>query len=332
MDDEEAPRSFNGSLDKFIHSPGATPSASPVKSLKRKIGIKEEDEDGEDEKKVLSASVSPRKTRSSKSLTQSTLVSMSRPSRQSTRSAPPRTSRNAGSGTPIKAEDDASTASESSRGPVSRLRDSIPENLILLLIGVNPGIMTGQTGYAYAHPSNLYWRLLHSSGITTFRHPPSDTYRMPELYCIGNTNIVVRPTRDASQLSKEEMNAGVPVLEEKIARFRPEAVCLVGKGIWEAVWRVKHGRNIKKEEFKYGWQDEEENMGRVRPVVGGNSQDAWPGARVFVATTTSGLAASMSLPEKEAIWAELGSWVKERREARGFVLPTMNQALRTLDN
>ncbi|DAA76631.1 TPA_exp: Uncharacterized protein A8136_7308 [Trichophyton benhamiae CBS 112371] len=332
MDDEEAPRSFNGGLDKFIHSPGATPSASPVKSLKRKIGIKEEDEDAEDEKKVLSAPVSPRKTRSSKSLTQSTLVAMSRPSRQSTRSAPPRTPRNASSGTPVKAEDDASTASESSRGPVSRLRDSIPENLVLLLIGVNPGIMTGQTGYAYAHPSNLYWRLLHSSGITTFRHPPSDTYRMPELYCIGNTNIVVRPTRDASQLSKEEMNAGVPVLEEKIARFRPEAVCLVGKGIWEAVWRVKHGRNIKKEEFKYGWQDEEENMGRVRPVVGGNSRDAWPGARVFVATTTSGLAASMSLAEKEAIWAELGSWVKERREARGFVLPTMSQALGTLDN
>ncbi|EFQ97295.1 G/U mismatch-specific uracil DNA glycosylase [Nannizzia gypsea CBS 118893] len=327
MDDEDVPRSFNGSLDKFIHSP----NASPVKSLKRKIGIKEEDEDAEDEKKFLPAPISPRRTRSFKSLTQSTLVPLSGPSRQSTRSAPPRTARKAsGSSTPIKTEEDA--ASPSKGAAVSRLRDSIPENLVLLLIGVNPGIMTGQTGYAYAHPSNLYWRLLHSSGITTFRHPPSDTYRMPELYCIGNTNIVVRPTRDASQLSKEEMNAGVPVLEEKIGRFRPEAVCLVGKGIWEAVWRVKHGRNIKKEEFKYGWQDEEENMGRVRPVLGGNSQDAWPGARVFVATTTSGLAASMKQAEKEAIWAELGSWVKERREARGFVPPTMDQALRSLDN
>ncbi|KAM5443311.1 uracil DNA N-glycosylase Thp1 [Microsporum ferrugineum] len=319
MAEEDAPRSFNGGLDKYIHSP----SASPVKSLKRKLGIKEEEED---EKKILSAPSLPRKTRSSKSLTQSTLIS--RPSRQSTRSAPPQASEKSSPDSPESGAADGSTT----RGPVSRLRDSIPDNLVLLLIGVNPGIMTGQTGYAYAHPSNLYWRLLHSSGITTFRHPPSDTYRMPELYCIGNTNIVVRPTRDASQLSKEEMNAGVPVLEEKIERFRPEAVCLVGKGIWEAVWRVKHGRNIKKEEFKYGWQDESENMGRVRPVLGGNSQDAWPGARVFVATTTSGLAASMSLAEKEAIWNELGSWVKERREARGFALPTLSQALGTLDN
>ncbi|KAF3490612.1 uracil DNA glycosylase [Arthroderma uncinatum] len=327
-DDEDVPRSFNGSLDKYIHSPNGTPNASPVKSLKRKLDGKEDEE--KDEKKTP-ARVSPRKTRSSKSLTQSTLISS--PSRQGTRSAPPQTGRDSNSdGTESGTGANASSASTPSNGPVSRLRDSTPENLVLLLIGVNPGIMTGQTGHAYAHPSNLYWRLLHSSGITSFRHPPSDTYRMPELYSIGNTNIVVRPTRDASQLSKAEMNAGVPVLEEKIGRCRPEAVCLVGKGIWEAVWRVKHGRNIKKEEFKYGWQDESENMGRVRPVLGGNSEDSWLGARVFVATTTSGLAASMSLPEKQAIWNELGTWVKERREARGFVLPTMSQALGSLDN
>ncbi|KAK2865093.1 hypothetical protein FQN49_003921 [Arthroderma sp. PD_2] len=322
-DEEEVPRSFNGKLDKFLHSPGGTPNASPVKSLKRKLGSKEDE--GEDERNTA-ASASPRKTRSSKSLTQSTLIS-----RQGTRSAPPRTAMNSNTDSSMSGIG-AGTETDVSTGPVSLLQDSIPDDLVLLLIGVNPGIMTGQTGHAYAHPTNLYWRLLHSSGITSFRHPPSDTYRMPELYCIGNTNIVVRPTRDASQLSKAEMNAGVPVLEEKIGRFRPEAVCLVGKGIWEAVWRVKHGRNIKKEEFKYGWQDESENMGCVRPVLGGNREDAWPGARVFVATTTSGLAASMSLAEKEAIWNELGTWVKQRREERGFVLPTMSQALGTLNN
>ncbi|KAL1988321.1 hypothetical protein VTN96DRAFT_10004 [Rasamsonia emersonii] len=191
--------------------------------------------------------------------------------------------------------------------PPSRLRDTIPPNLILLLVGVNPGLMTGATGFAYAHPSNLFWKLLHSSGITTVRHPPSDTYRLPELYGVGNTNIVERPTRDASMLSKAEMDAGVPVLEAKIAAQRPEAVGLVGKSIWEAVWRVKHGRPIRKSEFRYGWQDESENMGRTAD---------WPGARVFVATTTSGLAATMSLAEKQAVWNELGRWVVQRREER----------------
>lgn len=108
-------------------------------------------------------------------------------------------------------------------------------------------------------------------------------------------------------LSKAEMNAGVPVLEAKVAAQRPEIVCLVGKSIWEAVWRVRKGRAIRKEEFRYGWQDPDENMGKG---------DGWDGAPVFVATTTSGLAAGMSMKEKEAVWAELGKWVVRRREER----------------
>ena len=110
-------------------------------------------------------------------------------------------------------------------------------------------------------------------------------------------------------LSRAEMDAGVPILEAKIAAQRPEVVCLVGKSIWEAVWRVRRGRRIRKEEFRYGWQ-EGENMGVT---------EGWEGARVFVATTTSGLAAGMRPAEKEAVWAELGGWVVRRRRERGFV-------------
>jgi hypothetical protein len=42
----------------------------------------------------------------------------------------------------------------------------------------------------------------------------------------------------------------------------------------------------------------------------------WKGARIFVATSTSGLAASLRPAEKEAIWKELGDWVVERRKER----------------
>ena len=44
--------------------------------------------------------------------------------------------------------------------------------------------------------------------------------------------------------------------------------------------------------------------------------DDWPGAHVFVATATSGLAANLKPPEKEAIWKPFGEWVKGRREER----------------
>lgn len=88
-------------------------------------------------------------------------------------------------------------------------------------------------------------------------------------------------------------------------------MCIVGKSIWESIWRVRHGRAVGKD-FKYGWQDESENMG----VIAGTGESAWAGARVFVASSTSGLAASLSKAEKEEIWSGLGAWVKERRRER----------------
>ncbi|KUJ24140.1 DNA glycosylase, partial [Mollisia scopiformis] len=189
------------------------------------------------------------------------------------------------------------------------LQDVLASNLICIFIGLNPGIATAVHGHAYAHPSNLFWKLLHSSGCTTRRCSPVEDRDLPSLFSLGNTNIVARPTRNGSELSKAEMDASVQTLEAKIARYRPEAVCIVGKSIWESIWRVKHGRKMRKEEFRYGWQDEGENMG-----VGG--EEKWEGARVFVACSTSGLAATLLPVEKERIWRELGVWVEERRGER----------------
>ncbi|KAG4432350.1 hypothetical protein IFR05_012169 [Cadophora sp. M221] len=194
------------------------------------------------------------------------------------------------------------------------LRDVLQDNLICVFIGLNPGIETARSGHAYAHPSNLFWKLLHSSGCTPRRCSPEEDGDLPRLFELGNTNIVARPTRNGSELSKGEMDDSVALLEEKIGRCRPEAVCIVGKSIWESVWRVKHGRKMRKEEFSYGWQDKGENMGVVK------DEEKWMGAKVFVACSTSGLAASLKPPEKEEIWKELGIWVEQRRNDRASAL------------
>ena len=188
-----------------------------------------------------------------------------------------------------------------------KLVDILEPNLICAFIGFNPGVRTATAGHAYAHPSNLFWKLLHSSGCTDVRLKPEQDVDLPRLYSMGNTNIVDRPSKDAAELSKKEMAAGTPVLEEKIRVFRPEAICIVGKGIWEAIWRWKYKREIKKDEFRYGWQDEKERTGVC---------EDWEGAWVFVATATSGLSASLRPHEKEAIWKPFGEWVKKRREER----------------
>ncbi|KAL4947287.1 uracil-DNA glycosylase-like protein [Aspergillus filifer] len=307
-------RSFNGVLNKYVHVSETTTvsasSSSPSKETKRQLDTTattiETHTTPKRRKPTRSTTTSPqtitpgRITRSQSIKSRSTTPASPQPSRSPLRSTTPQTPRSRSRSAPRR-----QTSSPSSL-PTSLLRDTIPPNLTLLLVGVNPGIATGQTGFAYAHPSNLFWKLLHWSGITPIRHPPSDTYKLPELYNIGNTNIVERATRDASMLSKAEMDAGVPILEKKVAANKPAVVCLVGKSIWEAVWRARKGRAIKKEEFKYGWQDEGENMG---------ISAEWEGAKVFVATTTSGLAAGMSMAEKRAVWDELGAWVVPRREA-----------------
>lgn len=193
----------------------------------------------------------------------------------------------------------------------NKLTDSLAPSLICLFIGLNPGIRTAITGHAYNHPSNLFWKLLYKSGCTPRLCRAEEDGDMPRLYDLGLTNIVSRPTKDGGELSKAEMDAGVAELEAKVALQKPEAVAIVGKSIWESIWRVRHGSNIKKEQFRYGWQWDSERMGAV---IG--SEDKWPGARVFVATTTSGLAASMAPHEKEEIWRKLGKWVEKRRYER----------------
>ncbi|KAH8813210.1 mismatch-specific thymine-DNA glycosylate [Xylogone sp. PMI_703] len=210
----------------------------------------------------------------------------------------------------------SSYAPPSTYAHLPHLPDVLAPNLLVLFVGLNPGIETARSGHAYAHPSNLFWKLLHSSGCTTRRLSPTEDRDLPRLFSMGNTNIVARPTRNGGELSKNEMDESVNVLVEKVRKWEPECVCLVGKGIWESVWRVRKGRPIRKEEFRYGWQSEEEDFIDTR----GRGEVKKEGKRrlgmVFVATSTSGLAASLLPHEKEAIWRELGAWVERRREER----------------
>ena len=195
------------------------------------------------------------------------------------------------------------------------LTDTITHNLLCLFVGLNPGIQTATLGHPYAHPSNHFWRLLHSSGLTPHRQlVPAEYVILPKEYDLGNTNIVDRATRNGGELSKDEMVAGAGVLDEKVRKSRPEVICLVGKSIWEAVWKWKHGKAMKAHEFKYGFQDATENIGKSGDF--GGTETPWQGARVFVATSTSGLAASLSIQQKQEIWRQLGQWVEKRREER----------------
>lgn len=194
---------------------------------------------------------------------------------------------------------------------LSGIPDVLAPNLILVFVGTNPGLLTAATGHAYSSPSNHFWRLLHTSGLTPdMKRPPTDDLKLPELYSMGCTNLVSRPTKDQAELSPAEMEAEVPVLEGKVRKWKPEAVCIVGKGIWERIYRVKEGGRLGRE-FKFGWQ-EGSRLGADRE---------WEGARVFVALSTSGLVAGYSPKQKLDIMSVVGKWVNLRRGERGETAP-----------
>ncbi|EKG18181.1 Uracil-DNA glycosylase-like protein [Macrophomina phaseolina MS6] len=247
-------------------------------------------------------------------------ANVSRPALKRTRTTQALASATNGAASPSPAKKRRASSKYAPPSKYSHLKpltDILEPNLICVFVGFNPGVRTATAGHAYAHPSNLFWKLLHSSGCTDRLCRPEEDVDLPRLYSMGNTNLVSRPSKNEAELSKTEMAAGTPILEAKIREYKPEAVCIVGKGIWEAIWRYRYGRNPSKADFKYGWQDEKENMGK--PELGSAAdgrENVWQGARVFVATATSGLAASTKPAEKEAIWRPFGQWVKQRREER----------------
>ncbi|BFZ63631.1 uracil DNA N-glycosylase Thp1 [Saitoella coloradoensis] len=175
--------------------------------------------------------------------------------------------------------------------------DSLAPNLICIFIGLNPGVATAKARHAFAGPTNLFWKLMRKSGIVDPHIGFADDQRLPEDWGVGITNLVARPTAEASELSKAELVASVPVLEAKIAEHKPKAVCIVGKGVWEAIHRYRTHKPLHKT-FVFGWQAGDVCIG---------------GARVFVVPSTSGRVAGYSMEMKEGLWMELGKWVVEER-------------------
>ena len=125
---------------------------------------------------------------------------------------------------------------------------------------------------------------------------------LPSLYRVGITNLIERPTRCGSELSKAEMLENVDVVEAKVWMYKPKAVCVVGKGIWDVFYERKHNGQKLGKDFKFGWQSDRVGV-----------DDGWAGAKCFVTPSTSGRVAAYSRAYQEVLWRELGIWVQQER-------------------
>jgi double-stranded uracil-DNA glycosylase len=115
-----------------------------------------------------------------------------------------------------------------------RLRDRIEPGLRVLLVGINPGVRSAQTGHHFAGYSNRFWRLLHESGLVPEPITYWDDRRLPE-WGFGVTNLVARPSPGIDDLSPREYVDGWKLLDAKVRRFRPEVLALVGVTLFRAI-------------------------------------------------------------------------------------------------
>jgi double-stranded uracil-DNA glycosylase len=118
-----------------------------------------------------------------------------------------------------------------------RLTDAIEPGVRVLLVGINPGVLSAVTGHHFAGPTNRFWGLLYESGIVPEPITHEDDVRLPE-WGIGMTNLVARPSPGIDVLKPEEYVAGWRILEKKIDRYRPRIVAFVGVTMYRALRRM----------------------------------------------------------------------------------------------
>jgi len=107
------------------------------------------------------------------------------------------------------------------------LPDVIAPALDVLFCGINPGLYTAAVGHHFGRPGNRFWPVLHRAGFTPRLFDPSEQGELLTLGC-GITNLVARATAAADELTAAELLAGARVLEEKVRRFAPRWLAVVG--------------------------------------------------------------------------------------------------------
>ncbi|MBO9129219.1 mismatch-specific DNA-glycosylase [Bacillus sp. 165] len=175
----------------------------------------------------------------------------------------------------------------------------IKHGLVILFCGINPGRISASKGYHYANPANLFWRGLHEGGLTPYQLKPEETDLLLK-FGYGITDLVARPTRSSSDLSKADFINGAKDFERLVQTYRPKLVCFNG------VTAFRYAVNQLKETVTPGLQ----------PGYYFGTE-SWEGCFVFVIPSTSGANAHFTREERIGLFNTLAEFIKEK----GWLLP-----------
>ncbi len=165
--------------------------------------------------------------------------------------------------------------------------DIIGPGLRVLFCGINPSLYSAAVGHHFARPGNRFWPTLHAAGFTARRLSPQEEQ---ELLAAGYgiTNIVERATATADQLDSAELVAGGERLAEKVARFRPQVLAVLGVTAYRTAF------------------------GRPRAAIG-PQEHRLGGTPIWVLPNPSGLNAHYQAADLAAVYGELRRYTEEPR-------------------
>jgi TDG/mug DNA glycosylase family protein len=159
------------------------------------------------------------------------------------------------------------------------LPDLVGPGLRVLLVGINPGLMSAAIGHHFGNPANRLWPALHLAGFTPYRLHPLESHSLLS-YGLGITNLVARATATAAELSAAEIRTGVEPLTALVSAYRPAWVAFLGLTSYRTAF------------------------GRPRAVVG-RQEETLAGSGIWLLPNTSGLNAHYQLPGLAAAFGEL---------------------------
>ena len=123
---------------------------------------------------------------------------------------------------------------EKLREMANALPDILAKNLSVVFCGINPALTAAVSGKHFMSGTNRFWRVLHLSGFTPELIRPENDRAILK-YGYGLTTAVTRPTRQANELSRDELVRAGATLERKLATYKPRHVAFLGKMAYAAI-------------------------------------------------------------------------------------------------
>src|SRR6218665_565231 len=113
--------------------------------------------------------------------------------------------------------------------------DVIAPGLRVLFCGINPSVYSAVVRHHFARPGNRFWPALYASGFTDRLLTPYEQEELLARGC-GITNVVERASVSADTLTVAEYAEGGRQLEEKVRRYHPRHLAVLGICAWRTAF------------------------------------------------------------------------------------------------